>query len=104
MEARELFVAAGQVLLAVFSALVRWLNAKDRRRQTMFALLGDASAAVLSGILVYAFFYRYLEVNVFLCFCLAALFGLGGAEGVEKIESIVYKKAGIEEGTGGGQT
>ena len=96
MDGKEIFIAIGEVLLAAYGSLVRWLNTRDKRRQTAFVLLGDMSAAVLSGIIVYLFFYRYLKCDVFLCLCIAPVLGLLGYEGVKKIEPFIFKRAGID--------
>jgi len=97
MESKELFIIIGQTFLAAFGSLVRWLTVKDIRKQTVLILISDMSAAMLSGIIVYLFFYRYMQLDLFLCFCLAAILGLGGAEGVRKLEVLIYRKTGMDD-------
>ena len=96
-DGKEVFIAIGQILLAAYGSLVRWLNIKDRRRQTIYLLVGDMSAAVLSGIIVYFLFYRFWGLDVFLCFCIAPALGLLGYKALERLEPVIFKNTGLEK-------
>jgi hypothetical protein len=62
----------------------------------MISLLAESASALMSGMFVYLFFYRYLSVDINLSFCLAGAFGLGGSKVIDKLGMLIIKRgAGV---------
>jgi len=76
----DILIALGLILIAVFGAVVKWLNATPGEwRLTIAALIAQGSAAALAGALMIAIYFN-LHWNVAVCMMLSAALGIGGLE------------------------
>jgi hypothetical protein len=88
MEKRDIFVALGLVLLAMFSSCVKWINEMEKGPQLLITLFSGSVSAALSGVFIYLA-YESFGLNVHLAFALAGACGYGGASGLNHISKIL---------------
>ena len=94
METRDLFIAIGMALFAVFGQCANWLNLKDRKQQTFMNLLSGSAAAAFAGMLVYCV-HAWIDFNVFGAFALAGVAGWAGVKGVNLMNGIITRRTGL---------
>ena len=88
MGKKDIFIALGQALFAVFGSCVKWLNAKEKETQRVFTLIIEAVSASFSGFLVYCI-YEWLGLNVFISFAIAGIIGNQGAKGIDVLGKFI---------------
>jgi len=92
MESGNIFVALSHALFAMFAALVKFLNLKDKRRRTLAILLGEMAASLFISIAVFLFCFLYNGMDAAMSILIAGGLGLGGMKVVDKIHVAVDRK------------
>ena len=95
MERNDIFIGLGHALIAVFGSCVKWLNNHEKDPRLVL-LISEAASAAFSGLLVF-FVYSWLEMNVYLAFCVAGALGNLGAKGVDVLGKAIIKNSGIKD-------
>lgn len=96
MERKEIFVAIGQALFAVFGSCVKWLNAKEKEPLSALSFVSGVASAAFSGALVYLV-YSFLNMNIYIAFALAGIVGNQGAKGLDMLGKFIIKQTGIKD-------
>ena len=78
----------------MFGSCVKWLNNHEKDPR-LFLLVSEAASAAFSGLLVF-FVHLWLEMNVYLAFCIAGVLGNLGAKGVDVLGKTIIKNSGIK--------
>ena len=92
MDKHDIFVALGQALFAVFGSCVKWLNEKDVKSRRIASLIAEAMSAAFTGTLIY-FIYAWLDLNIYLAFCMAGIIGNQGARGLDMLGKFIIKNS-----------
>jgi fatty acid desaturase len=93
MESGNIFIGISHAVFAMFAAVVKWLNLKDKRQQTLKKLIAEASGALLSAGMVYLLCYLAWGWDAPYCIGLAGATGFAGGKGAGKLCDMIDKQA-----------
>jgi hypothetical protein len=83
-------------LLAVFGALARLLNSKDKGALRVISFVSGCVVAAFMGVIIY-FLTASFDIDKNIAYAAAGISGWLGPQVLDRISEIIMKKAGLEE-------